>query len=207
MPLVRRDIAAAPGGSPPRGDPFADLSAPTAEARWAAARALHGRPGAVAALADALLREPDRRVREAIFASLSREATRESAEAVLPSLRSDDAELRTGGLDALRAMPAAAAMVLPALLGDPDSDVRLLSCELARVLSPAQASMLLARVLEREAEVNVCAAAVEVLAEAGDASVLPALARCARRFAHEPFLAFAVSVTSRRIAQSPRPRG
>ena len=87
---------------------------------------------------------------------------------MLPYLRSDDASLRTGALDALRAMPAAArAAHLPGLLADPDADVRLLSCELVRDLPEAEANRLLADLLERETEANVCAAAIEVLAEIG----------------------------------------
>ena len=55
---------------------------------------------------------------------------------------------------------------------------------------------LLGALLERESDVNVCAAAVDVLAEIGDATILPALARCAERFSGEPFLVFAVKVAS-----------
>ena len=65
----------------------------------------------VAVLAAALSRESDPRVREAIFTGLARIATAESAAAVLPYLRSDDAGLRTAALDALRAMPQAAAAI------------------------------------------------------------------------------------------------
>ena len=49
-------------------------------------------------------------MREAIFTGLARIATAESAAAVVPYLRSDDASLRTGAIDALRAMPKAAGL-------------------------------------------------------------------------------------------------
>ena len=206
MPLIRKTPPPGPPGPPAETDPFAGLRATSADARWTAARALDDRPGGVAALASALSGENDARVREVIFASLARAATGESAEAVLPSLRSDDAGRRTGALDALRAMPAAAAPLLPQLLADPDPDVRLLTCEVVRALPPAEASALLGALLDREPLVNVCAAAVDVLAEAGDASVLPVLGRCAERFPNETFLGFAIKVAAQRL-QPRTPRG
>ena len=88
---------------------------------------------------------------------------------------------------------------MPRLLADPDSDVRLLSCELVRGLPEGEANRLLCDLLERETEKNVCAAAVEVLAEIGRPEALPALARCAERFAGDPFLAFGIKVATDRI--------
>ena len=45
--------------------------------------------------------------------------------------------------------------------------LRLLACELTRNLPSGEAARLLCGLLEHEAEPNVCAAAVEVLAEVG----------------------------------------
>ena len=78
------------------------LGCANAEERWTAARAAAELPDSAAALAAALPQETDSRVREAIFTSLSRIGTRDSVAAMLPMLRSDDAALRTGALDALR---------------------------------------------------------------------------------------------------------
>jgi HEAT repeat protein len=199
MPLIRRDTT--PSSSPPNSaaDAIAALSSNSADARWTAARGLAGSPDGVQALADALGVEADPRVREAIFTSLTRAGTAESAAAVLPYLRSDDAEVRTGALDALRAMPEGVRPQLPALLEDRDADVRLLACEILRGLAGPPAVALLSSLLERETDANVCAAAVEVVAEIGDASILSALARCAQRFGHEPFLVFAIKVASDRL--------
>ena len=88
--------------------------------------------------------------------------------AMLPMLRSDDAALRTGALDALRSSVIATHELLPLLLNDRDVDVRILSCELARGLPSDEASRSLCALLDREVEINVCAAAVEVLAEVGN---------------------------------------
>ena len=109
--------------------------------------------------------------------------------------------LRTAALDALRAMPEASRPHVAGLLADPDADVRLLSCELARGLPEGEANRLLGDLLERETEKNVAAAAVEVLAEIGRPEVLPALARCAERFADDPFLAFSIKVATDRIGR------
>ena len=128
----------------------------------------------------------------------------DSAAVALPYLRSDEAAERTGALDALRAMPKAAAEHLPHLLNDSDSDVRLLACEIARVLPASDASRALGDLIEREMNSNVCSAAVEVLAEAGDTVTLPILARCAARFPDDPFLTFAVKAASERIGSSGR---
>ena len=169
-------------------------------------RAAAERPDGLALLADALARESDPRVREAIFTGLARLATPESAAVVVPYLRSDDANLRTGAVDALRAMPQACRPHLPALLADSDADVRLLSCELARGLPDEEANRLLCDLLERETEKNVCAAAIEVLAEIGRPEALPSLARCGARFSGDPFIAFSLKVATERIAAPARDR-
>jgi HEAT repeat protein len=132
----------------------------------------------------------------------------ESAAQLLAVLRSDDAQLRTGALDALRIMAGAVRDLLPRLLQDPDSDVRLLCCELARSLPSADATSLLCALLAAEREINVCAAAVEVLAEVGGPEALTALAECGQRFRDAPFLGFAIKIATDRInSQSAPTRG
>ena len=200
MPLVRKPSTPAPPTPP------ASVTEGTSDERWAAARLAAEKPDGVRLLCDALSQEGDPRVREAIFTSLARIATAESAAAVVPYLRSDDASLRTGAVDALRAMPRASGLHLPRLLADPDADVRLLSCELARGLPEEDANRLLCDLLEVETEKNVCAAAVEVLAEIGRPEALPSLTRCATRFDGDPFIAFSIKVAIDRIAAPPSTR-
>jgi len=200
MPLVRK-TAPEPAGLP-RGTRLDALKALTeggADQRWMAARALGDMPDEVEALGRALATEADGRVREAIFNSLVGVGGSGGVAAILQYLRSDDASLRTGALDALKAMPLAAAPRLAELLGDPDPDIRLLACEVVRELPGAQATPLLCGLLEDEEQVNVCGAAVEVLAEIGGPEALPVLTRCAARFADEPFLLFAISAAASRI--------
>lgn len=193
MPLIRK-----PAGTASEPSPLS-LTAKASDERWAAARAAAERPDGVALLMAALALEEEPRVRGAIFNALARIATAESASAVVPYLRSDDAGLRAGAIDALRAMPLAAAPHLPGLLRDRDPDVRLLSCELVRGMPDREANRLLCDLLDSESEKNVCAAALEVLAEVGLPEALPFIEACARRFEGDSFIAFSAKVAADRI--------
>jgi len=202
MPLVRRDIAPSPAAST-AADQAATrdaLRAAEPEMRWNAARALGTDPASVAALAAALETEPVPRVREAIVTALMRIGSEDSVRALLPYLRVQDAALRGAALDALQALPDSTVPFLSMLLHDADSDVRILAVELVRGMPAAEATRQLCDMLEHEAHPNVCASAVDALAEIGTRDALPALERCARRFADTPFLPFAISIALTRIS-------
>ena len=197
MPLMRKPAGQVPVRNQP--DPLAVLVTGSIDERWGAARMAASLPNGVEALRVALATETDARVRSAMFTSMARLATPACVDAIVPYLRSDDANLRTGALDALRSMPNAVLPMLPALLNDPDSDVRLLTCEIVRGLGTAEATPLLCDVLDRDADVNVCAAAVDVLAEIGGPHAVVALQGCADRFPGEAFLGFAIKMAVQRI--------
>lgn len=184
----------------PDTTPAPALDASDAESRWAAARALAGRAEAVPELAAALRRESVPRVREAILTSLIRTGGSASAEAIVPCLRSEDAGLRAAAIEALQALPSAIVPVMVQLFSDPESDVRLLATELARNMKASDATRLLCGLIEHEPHPNVCAAAIDVLAEVGTPESLPALKKCAARFAATPFLPFAISMAIARIS-------
>jgi HEAT repeat protein len=204
MPLIRRETPKVPAESVDTATLSAALTKGTDDERWAAARLAGESVEGLSILKDALSTEASPRVREVIFTSLARIRTSESAQAVLPYLGSDDASLRAGALDALRAMPAATAPHLPRVLKNSDPDVRILACELMRNQPSEDVNRLLSDLLATESKPNVCAAAVEVLAEVGRPELLPLLAECMGRFPDDPFLAFAVRVASDRIgAQAP----
>ncbi len=205
MPLIRKepDKAAAAAAR----DAAPSLASASPDERWAAARAARD-PTAVPALGEALAREGDTRVREAIFTALAQIAAPESAQIILPYLRVDDPNLRTAAMDALRAMQDACRQFLPELLRDPDPDVRLLACDLVREVGGSDGQRWLCALIETEPEVNVCAAAVEALGEIADASAEPSLSRCAERFSDDPFLRFAIEVVVERLGGLPlAPRG
>ena len=176
-----------------------DLAGGTSQERWDAARLATDLPNGLQLLSRAMSGEREPRVREAILTSLARLGTPDAAEVVLAGLRSDDSQLRTASLDALRAMPTATAAHLSRLLRDTDPDVRLLACDLVRSQSAAEASRLLGEVLSLDSEANVCAAAVEVLAETGSPGLVELFKQCAARFPDDPFLAFAIRVASERL--------
>lgn len=207
MPLIRKNATPAAAAPVDAAKVLAALAGGTEEERWEAARAAPGIPGAAKALCDAALREPSARVREVLFTSLTRIASPESVELLLPLLRSDDARIRTGALDSLRATKALVWPYVPTLLEDADPDVRLLVCELARDQPAREAAKVLCDLLENELEPNVCASAVDVLAELGGPDALPVLARCQERFRGISFIEFAIKTTVDRIRSSPaKPR-
>jgi HEAT repeat protein len=178
----------------------AALSSPDVEVRWSAARVLGGRADAVAALAQALGIEQVARVREAIMTALVRVGDEASIRALLPYLRSQDAGQRATAIEALQALPEAIMPFMAALLGDSDTDVRILATELARNMPAKDATRILSGLLVSDQHPNVCAAAVDVLAEVGTRDAIPALKACARRFTNTPFLPFAVATTIARIS-------
>lgn len=205
MPLVRRPPAGVPAAraAPDTASVLAGLSSPDEDTRWAAARAAGEVADCARPLSSALQVETAPRVRAALLTSLARRGDATSVAAVLPLLRSDDATLRAGALDALRLMVHAAADLLPPLLQDADVDIRVLSCDLARALPGEEATPLLCELLRHEPDANVCAAAVDVLAETGQHEALPVLAACAARFPDSPFLSFAIQVATDRVRSRP----
>jgi HEAT repeat protein len=208
MPLIRKTSGAEPPApGPDFEEACAALRSDQIEERWRAARTLAWFAQASAILGAAAASEPEARVREAMFTSLARIGTLDSLRALTPHIRSDVAAQRTGAMDALKAIPEGLPTVMAGLLKDPDADVRVLACDLARELPAAQATGLLSAVLDTEAEVNVCAAAIDVIADIGSPDALPSLQRCAERFPTEPFLTFAIKVAKERIGAQAPPRG
>jgi HEAT repeat protein len=190
MPLIRKPPAGVDSAVPTSGN--------STDHRSAAARAAAAR-GDVPALSQALAGEDNARVRTVILTGLARIATLESADAVLPYMRSDDSRVRTEALDALRAMPNAVKPRLRMLLSDTDADVRVLACEIVRQVPGPDSETLLCNLLAVETEANVCGAAVEVLAEIGGERAIAPMIQCAARFKDDPFLGFAITVAADRL--------
>lgn len=197
MGLVKKKAAPEVSPADAKGvrDPLAALEDADAAVRRAAAHGLgHSPPpGAEAALARRLQAEGDAGVREAILTALARIATPAAAGAVVPFLDREDAALRNAALESLQQMPAeVAAPVLLPLLDHPDTDLRIFAVQgLGSLVHPDRANWL-ARVMERDCDVNVGLAAVEALAEAGSPEALSSLETLARRFPDDAFVTFAV---------------
>jgi HEAT repeat protein len=199
MPLIR-PAAGTPHAIPENLESHRGrLAVGDIDERRHAARALARDPAAASILAAHLQSEPDPRVRDALFASLSEIGGTQAAELVAAFIRSDDAGLRGGAIEALKRLETDAIAVLDTLMNDPDSDVRILAIEVTRAWPRHLAVPRLLNVFELEQHVNVCAAAVDVATEVGTEDLLPALDRLRERFADEPFLAFAIDTTCARI--------
>jgi HEAT repeat protein len=170
-----------------------------ADDRRRAARALSREPNTQSILSERLECESERHVRDALFASLVEIGGIDVADLVARKLRSSDAGLRGGAVEALKSLADDAVPVLDELLGDPDADVRLLAIEVTRVWPAALALPRLRRVIENDQHVNVCAAAVDVATEVGTEELLAALTELHARFADEQFLTFAIDIARDRI--------
>jgi HEAT repeat protein len=167
--------------------------------RRAAARALTGVPGSTIVLLQALAGETEREVQSALLAALAMDTSAPAVAGLAECLRSEDAWLRNAAIDLLRAVPERSAPVVQALLGDDDRDVRILAIGILDALDPARAEGWLLDLLACETDVNVCGAALEVLAQVGTPASKDAVARLAARFAAEPFIGFACTLVQRRI--------
>lgn len=192
-------MASAPGGTPPE-----QLDSMDAGQRWRAAKALAGERGNAPVLVSRLSLETDENVRSALFSGLVGIGGEAVAGPIAALLRSGDPGLRGGAVEALQQLGEAAEPVVDALLGDAETDLRLLAIEVTRAWPAEVAAARLLRVIEDDAHVNVCAAAVDVAAELGTPALLGALARLRLRFAREPFLGFSVEVARARIGASDR---
>ena len=177
----------------------AQLRGGDAEQRRWAVRDLTSHPQAAAALGAQLLVERDAAVREAIFLALGTMASDEAVSALLPLLRSEDARLRNGAIEVLSGLPKVVGPRISALLLDADVDVRIFTDNLLGELRHEQVTQWLQQVLLSDREVNVVAAAIEVMAETGQPEHIDALRETRRRFADDPFIGFAADVAIERI--------
>jgi HEAT repeat protein len=132
--------------------------------------------------------------------ALMRVGDEASVRVILPYLRAQDASQRAAAIEALQSLPGAIEPFIAVLFRDRETDVRLLATELVRNMPAAEATKLLCGLLASEQHPNVCAAAIDVLAEVGTADAIPMLELCGRRFAAVPFLPFAVSAAIAQIS-------
>jgi HEAT repeat protein len=168
--------------------------------RRRAARDLAEQPDNVSVLGKRLNAEADPSVREALFNALAAHPGAAVADVLLALLRAEDAGLRNGAIEALSTMPMVVGPHIAAHLRDADPDVRIFTVNLLGDLRHAQVTHWLLQVLLFETEVNVVAAAIEVLAEVGSPAEAPALRAARARFENDDFIAFAADMAIERIA-------
>lgn len=204
MALVKRTaapIAELERDDAPRGQKqwIADLASDDTSMRRRAAQALARTPEAVAVICAHLANESSFSVRSIILTGLIVHKSPAVVRGLLPLLGSEDANLRNGAIEALQQMPDEVAPHVEAMLADPNSDVRIFAVDVLSALPHPMVPEWLRRVVTLDPHVNVCAAAVDALAEAGQPEVIPALEQLADRFADVAFIQFAADAAIRRI--------
>jgi HEAT repeat protein len=175
-----------------------DLSSDDVDARRAAVRQA-GRVGAADILARHLALETHKAIRETILTTLIRIGGDKAVLPLLDLLRGEDAALRNDVIETLQCMGEGVIPEIEALLDDPDPDVRIFVVNILLSLRGKSVPDIALRVIARDPEVNVCAAALDVLAEVGRAEMADALRALPARFPDQPFLAFAVRSTLKRL--------
>ncbi|MBZ4193315.1 MAG: HEAT repeat domain-containing protein [Candidatus Contendobacter sp.] len=171
----------------------------SAEARRWAALDLAVFPEAAEALCAHLQREIQPAVRQAMLTALIEIGSDAVVEGLLPLLRSEDAAVRNPVVEAFQHLPDAVSPHIETMLQDSDPDYRIFTVNVLNNLRHPQTPGWLQTVIESDADINVCAAAVEVLAEVGALAAIPALTALPGRFADDPFMQFCVQAAIRRI--------
>ncbi len=170
--------------------------------RRQAARELAHLAEGIPILCDHLERESAVSVRSVIMTSLIQSRSREAAEGLIRYLRSENTALRNAAIEALQEMPGEVAPFMEALLEDPESDVRIFAVNILAVLPNPHAPEWLQKVILEDGHVNVCAAAVDCLAEVGTPASIPALKQLRLRFGDQPFMTFAIEAALKRIGEA-----
>ncbi|MDR3517431.1 MAG: HEAT repeat domain-containing protein [Azospirillaceae bacterium] len=176
-----------------------DLSAAEPSVRRAAARDLAAHPEAAMPACDRLEIEASPSVRAVLLTTLIHLQSPAVAVRLAAHLRSEDVPLRNAAIEALQEMPDAIAPHLQDLLADEDSDVRIFAVNILGALRHAQAPEWLAEVVRSDPHINVCAAAVDALAEIGSLETLIDLENLRRRYDGNAFMEFAIDAAMRRI--------
>lgn len=171
------------------------------ELRRMSARDLEHYPEAVPALLSQLNREESASVSYAIFIALARIGNSEAVKGILPFLRSENAGLRNAAIEVLKDLPDSLAPHMETLLHDQDPDVRIFAVNILESLRHPRVVEWLLEVIEHDPHVNVCATALDLLAEVGDEACLEGLSQLKSRFPDEPYLRFAVDTAVLRIRE------
>jgi hypothetical protein len=177
---------------------LADLENSDKEVRRAAVR-FATRSGETELLANRLADEIDVGLRETILTSLARIGGVEAARSLIKALRGEDALTRNAVIETLQSMGEVVASEIETLLDDANPDLRIYAMNIIQSLRSSRVSDIALRVIASDPHVNVCAAAVDVLAEVGTPEMADELRAVANRFPDQPFFAFAVRAAIKRI--------
>jgi HEAT repeat protein len=156
-------------------------------------------PDAAAALIGRLKREENTAVREVILNALLHLHDPSIGSSLAECLRSEDAALRNDVIEAFKQMGDEVSPILRSLLNDPDPDVRIFVVNILNSEHYPDVEQWLIEVIERDAHVNVCSTAVDLLCEVGTEAAIEPLLHLNARFAHEAYIQFAASLALKRI--------
>lgn len=152
-------------------------------------------------LIEHLKSEPSAIVREAVFTTLARLGDPAALAGLAQCLRSEDANLRNGAIETLKLLPEQTATLIPKLLTDANSDVRILTISILESLRHPSVEEWLVQVIESDTHLNVCGAALDLLVEIGSARSLASIEGVKQRFSSEPYIQFAADLALKRIQQ------
>ena len=181
---------------------MASLDAPNATARRWAARDLAPFTEAVPALVKRLRIETDTTVREAIFMTLTELGDANIVQSLIKCLHSEEVERRNAAIEVMKHLPDAVAPFIPGLLVDPAPNVRILAVSVLESLRHPDVEKWLIEVISEDSQVNVCATAVDILAEVGTEAAITQLEALKRRFPDEPYILFAADLALQRIGRT-----
>jgi HEAT repeat protein len=166
--------------------------------RWAA-RDLSAYPNAAEALLQQLSQETDRAVSEAIFVSLTQIGNQVAVNGLISCLRSEIVNMRNDAIEAMKLMPDAVAPMMQGLLQDSDPDIRIFAVNILESLRHPKVETWLIDVITKDPHLNVCATALDLLAEVGSQQAIEPLLQLKKRFSDEPFIQFAIDIALTRI--------
>jgi hypothetical protein len=142
--------------------------------------------------------EPNLSVRSIIPDRVDRQQVAGVVDGLLPLLRSEDANLRNGAIEALQQMPMRVAPRVEAMLADADSDVRILPSDVLRPAAPHGAGVA-APCRDHDPHVTSAPEPSMLSPRVGEPSAIPALEALVDRFPNVAFIQFAVDAAVRRI--------
>jgi len=148
--------------------------------------------GATRKLAEILSSNSDPFAREAALTGLARIGGDEAIRALVGLLGTDDARLRNAIIETLPSLGEQVIELVTPMLCDADPNVRVYALTALQPIASSRAAELALRVALADPHINVCAAAVEVVAESGTPEMASALQSVPARFPDHPFLRFAV---------------
>ena len=201
MPLIRSQTREAAVPQEPAGAdrPVQEqLRSADPRARLEAVRRA-ARAGDVDLLVETLKSEADSFVREAILTSLARRADARAITALAELIGDEDPRLRNDVIETLSSMGDEVIDCLAPMLDSEDHNIRIYVLTVLSMIKNPRAAVIALKTARSDPNVNVCAAALEVVAASGSPDLIRELRSIPSRFPNQPYLAFAARAALSRI--------